>query len=245
AELERMLDQLRNARAEHGKNAQRRAQQRQRGRQQMGALQDMISRQGGLLDHAQGRADEENRPRFGPQPAQPTDPETERQADRRVQQALRRALGELMQQFSDLTNEVPPSLGEADTAMREAGRQLGSGDDKGASGQEQKAIEALQKGGQEMGQAMAKQFGNGQQGEEGEAEDGGAEGQFMMQEGRGDTRGSGMLPGPPGRADGRRDPLGRQYGQGTSGADEGDDVTVPEERERQHTRAIEQELRRR
>ncbi|MGA3398097.1 MAG: DUF4175 family protein [Acetobacteraceae bacterium] len=245
AELERMLDQLRNARAEHGKAGQQRAQQRQRGHQQMGALQDMIGRQGGLLDHAQGRADAETRPRFGPAPTQPTDPDAERQADQRVQQALRRALGELMQQFSDLSGELPPSLGEADQAMREAGRALGTGDDKGAGGQEQKAIEALQKGGREMGQAMARQFGPGQQGEEGEGDDGSAEGQLMLQEGRGDGSGNGALPGAPGRADSRRDPLGRHYGQGSSGADEGDDVTVPEERERQRTRAIEEELRRR
>lgn len=246
AELERMLDQLRNARAEHGQQGQQRVQQRQRGRQQMGALQDMIGRQGGLLDHAQGRSDAETRPRFGqPPPTEPTDPNAEREADRRVQQALRRALGELMQQFSDLSGELPPSLGEADKAMREAGRQLGTGDDKGAGTQEQKAIEALQKGGREMGQAMARQFGPGRQGEEGEGEDGSTEGQMMMQEGRGDGSGNGTLPGPPGRADGRRDPLGRHYGQGNSGADEGDDVTVPEERERQRTRAIEEELRRR
>ncbi len=246
AELERMLDQLRSARAEHGKAGQQHAQQRQRGRQQMSALQDMIGRQGGLLDHAQGRSDAELRPRFGQAPTQPTDPNSEREADRRVQQALRRALGELMQQFSDLSGELPPSLGEADQAMREAGRALGTGDDKAAGGQEQKAIEALQKGGQEMGQAMARQFGPGQQGGEGEAdEDGVGEGQMMMQEGRGDDSGDGTLPGAPGRADGRRDPLGRHYGQGSSGADEGDDVAVPEERERQRTRAIEDELRRR
>jgi uncharacterized protein (TIGR02302 family) len=246
AELERMLDQLRNARAAQGQGDRQRAQQRQRGRQQMSALQDMIGRQGGLLDHAQGRADAETRPRFGqPAPTQPTDPNAERQADQRVQQALRRALGELMQQFSDLSGELPPSLGQADTAMREAGSDLGTGDDKGASSQEQKAIEALQKGGQEMGQAMARQFGPGQQGEEGEAEDGGSAGEMMMQEGRGDDSGNGTLPGSPGRADSRRDPLGRHYGQGSSGDDEGDDVTVPEERERQRTRAIEEELRRR
>jgi uncharacterized protein (TIGR02302 family) len=245
AELERMLDQLRTARGEHGKGGQQRAQQRSRGRQQMGALQDMIGRQGGLLDHAQGRSDAETRPHFGQPSTQPVDPEGEREADRRVQQALRRALGELMQQFSDLSGELPPSLGEADQAMREAGRELGTGDDKGAGSQEQKAIEALQKGGQEMGQAMARQFGPGQQGEEGEGEGDSAEGQMMMQEGRGDSGGNGALPGAPGRADSRRDPLGRNYGQGSSGADEGDDVTVPEERERQRTRAIEDELRRR
>ena len=58
AELERMLDQLRNARAEHGREGERHEAQRQRGRQQMGAVQDMIGRQGGLLDHAQGRVDD-------------------------------------------------------------------------------------------------------------------------------------------------------------------------------------------
>ena len=47
AELERMLDKLRNARAEHGRDGERTEAQRQRGRQQMGAVQDMIGRQGG------------------------------------------------------------------------------------------------------------------------------------------------------------------------------------------------------
>jgi hypothetical protein len=64
-----------------------------------------------------------------------------------------------MQQFGDLTGEVPPSLSEADTAMRDATKQLGEGNDQGAGASEQKAIEALQKGGREMGQAKAKQFG--------------------------------------------------------------------------------------
>ena len=54
AELEKMLDALRNARAMTAEEMQR-AQQRQRGQQQMGAVQDMIGRQGGLLDHAQRR----------------------------------------------------------------------------------------------------------------------------------------------------------------------------------------------
>ena len=51
--------------------------------------------------------------------------------------------------------------------------------------------------------------------------------------------------GPPDRSQEGRDPLGRRYGQGSSGADESADVTVPEERERQRTQAIEEELRRR
>ena len=246
AELEQMLDRLRNARGDRSRQGEHPEGQRQRGRQQMGAVQDMIGRQGGLLDHAQKRAEGE-RPQ-GNQPAsKPGDEASEREADQRVQQALRRALGELMQQFGDLTGQVPPSLGEADTAMRDAGRQLGQGQDKAAGESEQRAIEALQKGGREMGQAMAKAFGQGQQGGDQEGDEGSMG--FSLQEGQGDWPGNGhgyRRGGPPDRANpGGRDPLGRRYGQGSSGADESADVTVPEERERQRTQAIQEELRRR
>jgi hypothetical protein len=238
-----MLDQLRNARSEHGQ-ADQHAGQRQRGKQQMGALQDMIGRQGGLLDHAEGRNDQMARPRGNEPPTVPADQSAAREADRRVQQALRSALGELMQQFGDLTGEIPPPLGEADQAMREAGKQLGEGQDKAAGDAQRKAIEALQKGGQAMGQAMAKQFGQGQPGEDGESDDGQDGGMGLsLQDGHGDRSGNGPLPGSPGRADARgRDPLGRRYNQGSS---EAGDVTVPEERERQRTQAIQEELRRR
>jgi hypothetical protein len=247
AELERMLDKLRNARAEHGREGERADAQRRRGRQQMGAVQDMIGRQGGLLDHSQSRADEATRFRGNRPTPQPGDEAAQREADRQVQQALRRSLGELMQQFGDLTGQVPPSLGEADTAMREAGRQLGDGNDAGAGQSEQKAIEALQKGGREMGQAMAKQLGqqNGQDGSEQEGDGDGPMG-LTLHDGQGDDQDNGYRQGPPpGRSQAGRDPLGRRYGQGSSGADESADVTVPEERERQRTQAIQEELRRR
>jgi hypothetical protein len=68
----------------------------------------------------------------------------------------------------------------------------------------------------------------------------------MGQDGRGDARGDGTLAGPPDRGNPEgRDPLGRRYGQGSSGADESSDVTIPSQRERQRTRAIQEELRRR
>jgi hypothetical protein len=212
----------------------------------MGAVQDMIGRQGGLLDHSQGRVDETTRFRNNRPNTAPKDEDAEREADRRVQQALRRALGELMQQFGDLTGEVPPSLGEADTSMRDAAKQLGEGNDAGAGSSEQKAIEALQKGGREMGQAMAKQFGP-QQGQDGSEQDGDGDGPMglTLQDGQGDRRGHGWRSGPPDRSQPGRDPLGRRYGQGSSGADESADVTVPAERERQRMQAIQQELRRR
>ncbi len=246
-ELEQLLDQMRGARAAQGQNQQQQQgsnQRRQRGRQQMGAVQDMVGRQGGLLDHAESRVDQNQRPR-GAAPTQPTDSATQQQADRRVQQALRRSLGELMQQFGDLTGEVPPALSEADQAMRDAGTALGQGQDQSARGAQQRAIEALQKGAREMGQAMARQFGpGGQQGDDGDAGDpGGAMMGMMRQDGRGDGRSAGPLPGSPDRANPNgRDPLGR-HNQGSS--TDNADVTVPEERERQRTQAIQEELRRR
>jgi hypothetical protein len=141
---------------------------------------------------------------------------------------------------------VPPSLGEADTSMRDAAKQLGEGNDAGAGSSEQKAIEALQKGGREMGQAMAKQFGP-QQGQDGSEQDGDGDGPMglTLQDGQGDRQGHGWRSGLPDRSQPGRDPLGRRYGQGSSGADESADVTVPAERERQRMQAIQQELRRR
>jgi uncharacterized protein (TIGR02302 family) len=59
AELEQMLDELKNVRPEQGRMTERerqRAQQRQRGQQQMNALQDVVQRLGTLLDHAESRA---------------------------------------------------------------------------------------------------------------------------------------------------------------------------------------------
>jgi uncharacterized protein (TIGR02302 family) len=236
AQLERMLDQLRNARTQ-GDSKQANSK-RQRGKRQQSVVQDLIAREGGLLDHAQQRAN--------PNPSA-ADPSAEREADARMQQALRRALGELMQQFTDLSGEASPGLGEADQAMRDSATQLNQGQDQAAGESQQQAIAALQKGNKEMGQAMAKM---GQQPGQGEGEDegdqDGSEGMMgmMMPDGqRGDGRGGAPLPGNPDRADpGGRDPLGR-YNQGNS--TDNADVAVPEERERQRTQAIQEELRQR
>ena len=250
AELERMLEQLRNARAGGSEADQRNAQKRARGRQEMGAVQDMIGRQGALLDRAQQRGGPPPDPQHAiPMQPQTVEPSAEdragQEADRRVQQALRRALGELMQQFGDLAGEIPSSLGDADKAMRDAAGALAEGKDADASAAEQAAIAALQKGGREMGQSMARQFGPAQPGEEGEGNEDGM-GQNGMALGDDPGTGKGGLPrrGSVDRGQGR-DPLGRTYGNGSSGADEASDVTVPDQRERQRTEAIQEELRRR
>lgn len=244
AELERLLDRLRNTRAQAGRNNQRHAQQRKQGKQQMGALQDLIQRQGGLLDHSQARAEQPQIYSNQPQ-AMPVDPAQARASDRRVQRALRRALGELMQEFGDLTGKVPQGLGQADQAMQHASGDLAKGDDQAASKAQAQAIEALQKGGQQMSRTMAQQFGTGQQNQEAEGQQDGA-GQMGMQNEEGEGNGNGSLYGERGRANGRgRDPLGRLLGDGSSGADEANDVRIPQKRAFQQSREIQDELRQR
>jgi uncharacterized protein (TIGR02302 family) len=300
AALEKMLDAMKNARTEQGRMTQaerERAQKRQRGQQQMGALQDVIQRQGALLDNADARSHDalppEARgptqrsftwPPVPPAPAPPVQEQTkaeqakaaeERAQDRRVQLALRRVLGELMQQYGDLTGKVPPNLGEADTAMREAAQSLADSHDPAAAGAQLRAIEALQKGGQAMGRQMAQQFGTGQQGagqpgggQPGDGQDGqgqegqGQEGQGQDGQGQQGQDGQGYGPGGRGWANTGRgdpwdqgfgdrpggeqlDPLGRPLRDGASGRNDGGGVKLPDQMERARTRAIQEELRRR
>ncbi len=262
AELEEMLRALEEGRMAQGQDRQRQ-QQRRRGEQQMGVVQDMVRRQGQMLDrsHQRAEADDEraaeqrrqeqrNRSfRWPPQPgqppnqgqrapgqqqAQPDRAETqEREQDARRQRALRRALGELMQQFGDLTGEVPEGLGRADQAMRDAQEALGEGRDAGDA--QSRAMRALMEGGQQMAQAMQRQFGMSQDGE----------GQGEPQESAGDNQ-----PGGEGRdraqAQGEgRDPLGRNTRDVQGQADNGSDTRVPEEAEILRTRRLQDELRRR
>jgi uncharacterized protein (TIGR02302 family) len=247
AQLEQMLDALQHAKPGHrDAQARQRAQQRRRGQEQMNALQDMVQREGGLLDHAQGRAS--TRP-------VPNDPDRSR--DARVQQALRRALGELMQQYGDLMGKIPPNLGDADSAMRDAGQDFAQGKDGPAGTDVRRAIEALQKGGQAMSEQMAQAFGAAgeQDGDDaGDDQAGDQDGPGLygeMPDGtgnrRGTTRRSGHgLPQFGRRDDPHRDPLGRPLpDDGTSGSDQNADVTVPEQMEQARTRAIQEELRRR
>jgi len=273
-QLERMMQAMRNARPKHGDP--RNAAKRQRGRQEVGALQDMVQRQGALLDHSQARssAQQQQQQQQQQQPSDPTQPgaapaeqpgqpparqseqqqagqpNAERGTDQRVQEALRRALGELMQQFGDMTGQVPPSLGDADKAMSEAAQALGQGSDDKAAPAQQRAVEALQKGGRQMNQQMSQMFGN-QQGEEEPGEQGqqSSDADSFGDNGTLSEQGNGGQPMPGGEGHegkrARRDPLGRLTQEGTSGSDESSDVEVPEQMEQVRTRAIEEELRRR
>ncbi len=173
----------------------------------------------------------------------------QRQGDARTQQALRRVLGILMQQYGELTGKVPQSLNDADLAMRDALQALDAGNDSAAAASIRKAIEALQQGGRSMGQQLARQFGReqGQDDEDDEEDD---------EDGNGDRDGQrtgqahrhGPHDGRPAarRADDRRDPLGRRlHEDGTGQSLDESGVRVPDEMEQARSHAIQEELRRR
>ena len=238
AELEEMLQALEEGRTSRTEDRQR--QQRQRGQQQMGALQDMVRREAEMLDRAHRRSGEQENTRNDarrPPPPRPQTPEAREEAarDARTQRALRRALGELMQQVGELTGDVPAPLGEADRAMRDAAEALADGRDP--RGAQQQAIRALTEGGRQMSQRMQRQFGPPQPGEgEGEGE---GEGQEMA----GDQQGS---EGQENQLGEGRDPLGRERREtGGSAQDTAGDTLVPGEAERLRSHQLQQELRRR
>jgi hypothetical protein len=138
-----------------------------------------------------------------------------------------------MQQFSDLTGQVPEALGRADQAMRDAQEALGESRDPRDA--QQRALRALQEGGRQMAQQMQRQFGQNQSGEdEGEGED-------MA----GDDSGGGEGPDSAQQQGQGRDPLGRRTRDVNGTADNGADTRVPEEAEMLRTRRIQEELRRR
>ncbi len=221
AELDQALDQLQREGGDGATPQQRaRAQQRRAGRQQgqrhMTALQDIVRREAGLLDHAQHRGapaeDAANSLTFPPGQA-PQDAvadtapqDAERSGDHRVQQALRLALGELMQQFGDLTGKVPPKLGEADGAMRDAIAALDERRDQPAAAAAQHAITALSESQGGMRQALAQKFGRQRKQDGDQAGDPGDQGDSQSAEGDGQ-------PGDGQPGDGSGDQAGGQQGE--------------------------------
>ena len=238
AELEEMLQALEEGRTSRAEDRQR--QQRQRGQQQMGALQDMVRREAEMLDRAHRRSGEQENTRNDarrPPPPRPQTPEAREEAarDARTQRALRRALGELMQQVGELTGDVPAPLAEADRAMRDAAEALAEGRDP--RGAQQQAIRALTEGGRQMSQRMQRQFGPPQPGE-GEGEGEGEEMAGGQQGGEGQGQENQLGEG--------RDPLGRERREtGGSAQDNAGDTLVPDEAERLRSHQLQQELRRR
>ena len=237
-QLEKMLEQLKQAEANPSGDRQQARQQRQRGQQQMGAAEDMINREGAMKQRAEGR--------------QTTDDKPGRDTDGKQQKALRRALGQMMQNFGDLTGKIPDALSEADIAMDQAGQALGAGKDGEAGAAQQRAADALKKGEQQMSQQMAQSLGISIMPGEGEGQGNGPGDQMTQDDGMDNGNDPGQRDadagqnGPNGEdPDVPRDPLGRPTKDGTSGRADGGDVHVPDQMEQARTRDLQAELRRR
>jgi uncharacterized protein (TIGR02302 family) len=135
------------------------------------------------------------------------------------QEALRRALGELMRRMGEAGMDIPRSLGQAEMQMRGARDALGEGQPGAAVPPQANAVDLMQQGGQAMLDQMRQQMAN---------QPGGGEG-F----------------GPPsmaGQRDGR-DPLGRA--QRNEGGWDSDGTEVPEQRDLGRARDVLEELYRR
>lgn len=135
------------------------------------------------------------------------------------QDALRRALGELMRRMGEQGMDLPRSLGQAEMQMRGARDALGDGQPGAAVGPQGDAIDLMQQGGQAMLDQLREQMANQP----------GANGGF----------------GPPamaGQRDGR-DPLGRAMRNEGSWDSEG--TEIPEQHDLGRARDVLEELYRR
>ncbi|GBQ32911.1 DUF4175 domain-containing protein [Gluconacetobacter azotocaptans] len=154
-------------------------------------------------------------------------------ADRAVQHALGRALGELGQEFKGLTGKTPSGFADAEGAMKAARTALSDGHDGAAADAQRKALADLQKTGQQMRQSMK---GSG-----------GGAGSFFPGFATGSGSGGAGTPEDDAESEesgkGDQDPLGRKTGEGKDGLDA--DTHVPDTISRERAREIEQELRRR
>jgi uncharacterized protein (TIGR02302 family) len=155
------------------------------------------------------------RPGGTPRPGMGGDPNLQGRAQ---QEALRRALGDLMLQMDEMLGNIPGEMGQAERAMREASRALGKGQPGNAVPNQTEALEHLQKSQDQMAQKMAQQFGP----------------QLGLRPGQQGQRG-------PGRG---QDPFGRGSG-GAFGASVDGDVDVPSRMEMRRAREILDELRKR
>ena len=160
-------------------------------------------------------ARQQARPGGTPRPGMGGDPNLQGRAQ---QEALRRALGDLMLQMDEMLGNIPGEMGQAERAMREASRALGKGQPGNAVPNQTEALEHLQKSQDQMAQKMAQQFGP----------------QLGLRPGQQGQRG-------PGRG---QDPFGRGSG-GAFGASVDGDVDVPSRMEMRRAREILDELRKR
>ncbi|MCB9943798.1 MAG: TIGR02302 family protein [Geminicoccaceae bacterium] len=129
------------------------------GEQAMGDLQRMIELQQELLDRSfQMQNRQDGQPQAGEsetrpgQQGQPGEQDAGRSAGE--QEALRRALGELMRRMGEMGMDIPRSLGQAEMQMRGARDALQRGEAGQAIGPQGQAVDLMQQGGQAMMQQL-------------------------------------------------------------------------------------------
>ncbi len=192
---------------------QRQQGQRQQGQQQRGQQQDGQPQDGQDGQNAQGQQGQQRRDQLAQR-----------------QQQLRDRLNQLQRRMQQNGMPNQQGLGDAEQAMREAEGQLGQGDMDGAGEAQERALQGLRNGAQQLAQQM-------------------------QQEGQGDGEGEGMADGDPmqggrdrpsSRQTQQRDPLGRDSNQreNSRGITSGD-TRVPGESPQARARQILEELRRR
>ncbi len=269
AQLNRMMDQLKNAHIMTQEEARQQQQAQQKGRQQMGAVQDMVQRETGLLDHAQQRApkpqfrlppmllqdpgrldlfpqqgteDPGQSPDQAPSglPPQPP-PETSAQRNAPADQAADARTQRALHRALDALKQGIGQSGHTPPAkLDEAGRAMAEAADALARNDDPSARDSV-------GRAIAALQQGGQAMAKDQQGQGGSSGlQLSLQPGG--QSGQGTEEGEEGSGDGhlggKRDPFGRQVdGSGTAADDP--DLRVPDEMERGRSRAIQEELRRR
>ncbi|SLN26537.1 TIGR02302 family protein [Oceanibacterium hippocampi] len=198
--------------------------QQQAGQQALQELGNLMQGQQELLDETFRRSQQGQRGQQGQQgqrrPGQPGEQGQPGQPGdsgdlAARQEALRRALGDIMARLGAGRGAIPDPLGQAERMMRDAGRSLEGSETESALGSQSDALEQLRAGAQALAQEMMEQMGQGEQGR------------------------TAQNPGDPSS----RDPLGRPVG-GNWG-DTGDDVSVPDKADLQRAREILNELYRR
>ncbi|HEY0526240.1 MAG TPA: TIGR02302 family protein [Stellaceae bacterium] len=231
SQLQNMLENLRAARPgqmQQGGDSQ--------ARQMMRNMRDLMQRQQQLLDQSfrqsrQGQQGQQGqRGRQGQQGGQQDqqgqqgqkggDQAGDMAGNAGRQEALRRALGEMMRQLGEGAGEIPQPLGRAERAMRDAAEALRNGQPGQAVGPQTDALDQLQQAMRSMAEQMQQQMGNGE----------------------GDPTGQPDMSPPRQRVD--RDPFGRPLPNNGTGYDNSD-VNIPGQGEMQKSREILDELRRR
>ena len=136
-------------------------------------LQNLMGAQQQLLDQtfqqAQPGAGERPMPGGTPRPGGPGDSQPGGAPNERsgsadgaaVQEALRRALGELMLQMGELGGDIPVPMGQAEQAMREAEDALRQGMPGAAVGPQAQALDRLQQGFQGLLDQLLEQMAEG------------------------------------------------------------------------------------